>query len=99
MSTIGIGKNPQELIETLVEAITGFSLDELPPASRSSMVQRCTDMFINYIVKEIKGKQGSKAANQIKGIAIYNTSEVFEKNSSLEPVFHEAYEAFITNLK
>ncbi len=99
MSTTDLGKKPEELIEMLVQAITGFELQELPQSSQQQVVQRCTDMFVSYIINYVQTTHGTKAANKLKGIAIYDTPEIFDKNPELEPMFNEAFSAFVTNIK
>jgi hypothetical protein len=97
-SNISSLPSPEELIKTTVTAVTGFSVDELPEPTRSKMIKQCTDMLVGYIINYVKINFGEKEALQFKGIAIYNTPEIFETNPQLTPMFLEAFDSFINTL-
>jgi hypothetical protein len=67
-------QSPEELIKTVVVAVTGFSVDELPEPTRSKMMKQCSDMLVGYIINYVKINYGEKEALQFKGLAIYDLS-------------------------
>lgn len=91
-------RNPGEIISTIVEAVTGFTLDEMPLETQKLMIKQCSEMFIGYVINFTKSKYGDKPAQQLKGIAIYDTPELFESNPDLVPIFSEAYNSFVENM-
>ena len=100
MSTTGKeALSPAQLVETLVQAISGFKLEELPPATQTSMVKQCSEMFAGFVVSYTKTKYGTKPAQQLQGIALYDTPELFDKNPDLLPIFADAYDAFIATIQ
>jgi hypothetical protein len=88
-----------ELIESLVEAITGFSLYELPLETQSRTIKQCSTMLIGYIINYVTAKYGERPALQLKGISIYNTPELFDKFPELEKMFLEGYSSFVNTLQ
>ena len=98
MSTTTL-RGPEELLSTLVTAITGFAPEEMPLPVRKKATTQCTQMLANYIITYVEEKYGQKPALQLKGIALYDTPEVFEKNPELENMYLEAFDSFVHTIQ
>ena len=89
----------ETFVETLVTAMLGKSIKDLPANQRAAMVQVCLDTFNNYIVNYIQIKYGDKDATRIKAAQTYSNSNVFNNFAELGPKFDEAYESFTDQLE
>lgn len=89
----------ETFVETLVTAILGKTIEELPVNQRAAMVQVCLDTFNNYIVNYIQIKYGEKDAIRLKAAQTYSNSNVFNNFAELGPKFDEAYQSFTDQLE
>ena len=92
-------RGPEELLSTLVTAITGFSPDQMPDGVRQKATIQCTQMLTTYILTYVREKYGERPTLQLKGIALYDTPELFEKNPQLESMYLEAFDSFVQTIQ
>jgi len=78
----------------LVQAMLGYSIDEIPEDLRQSTVQKCLDMFSDYIVDFVSSKYGSKSSLRLQAAQKYGSNNVFETFPDLNKKFQEAWVSF-----
>ena len=96
--TSTIIQSSEELIRTVVIAVTGFSVDELPEPTKSKMIKQCSDMLVGYIINYVKIHHGEQEAMQFKGLALNDTFVIMQQNPQFASIFLEAFDSFIETL-
>lgn len=86
-------------INNLVAAMTGLSLLDIAEEQRDATIDKCTQIFSDFIVDYIKTKYGDKEAMRIKSAQIFDNQDIFNKFKELGDMFDEAYNVFLQTLK
>lgn len=81
----------------LVQAMLGYSIEEIPEELRQETVQKCLDMFSEYVVGFVRSKYGNKSATRLQASQKYGSSNVFDTFPDLEVKFQEAWVDFFEN--
>jgi hypothetical protein len=84
--------------DTLVCAITGYHIAQLPEDQRISVIESCTKVFTDYIIDYVTEKFGAKQAWRLRAAQVYNGDQIFNKFPELKDNYWEAYQAFVTML-
>lgn len=86
-------------INTLVQAIIGYSIEEIPADNRLEIVQDCIKLFSQYIIDFVSQKYGVKEGIRLKASQQFASQNIFAKFADLGDKFDEAYDSFIEVLK
>lgn len=86
-------------INTLVAAMTGLSLLDIAEEQRDATIEKCVQIFSDFMIDYIKTKYGDKEAMRLKSGQIFPVQNVFDRFKELGPMFDEAYQAFLQVLK
>lgn len=88
-----------EFINSLVQAILGYSLIDIEESQREIVTKRCVQIFSDYITGYVEEKYGRTEALRIKAVQAYKDPGIFEKFKQLGPIFEEAYNSFLMFLE
>lgn len=86
-------------INTLVAAMTGLSLLDIAEEQRDAIIEKCTQIFSDFVIDYVKAKYGDKEAMRLKSGQMFQVQNVFDRFKELGPMFDEAYNAFLEVLK
>jgi len=101
-SNLQISDDEKEILvflNTLVAAMTGFSILDIKEKARNEVVSKCIDIFSSYILNYIDIKFGQKESLRLKSGQMYEDMNIFARFQELGPMFDEAYQSFLENLK
>jgi hypothetical protein len=85
-------------VHSLVKAITGTLLEEIPTDSQPEIIQHCLSIYENYIVGYFKEHFEAKDATRIQQVVKEGKTDIFETFPELKKQFDEAYASFIQYL-
>jgi hypothetical protein len=86
-------------IESLVKAITGLSLNDMPEDKREYMIEQSLSIYQNYIVGYFKENFEIKDTLRIQQIIKESNTTIFIKFPDMQTKFDEAYTSFLNYLK
>jgi len=86
-------------IDTLVCAITGHHIAQLPTEKRNEIVASCNKVFNDFIFEYTSENFGLKIALRLKAAQIYNINQIFNKFPDLKNQYDQAYRAFVAMLE
>lgn len=84
-----------QFLDSLVTAILGRSIAEIPEEYRQEMVLECVELFNDYILKYVSMKFSKKDALRLQASQKFASPEVFAKFTDLADKFNEAYDSFL----
>jgi hypothetical protein len=87
-----------EFVNTLIQAMIGYSLVEVPEEHREEIVKNCIDAFIDFVIGYIEARYDKKDAIRLRASQQFAGQEIFSKFADLGDKFDEAFEAFKTSL-
>ena len=83
-----------EFVQSLVQAITGHHLHELPEQNRHQTALDCVAFFVDFIVDFFEKQFEVKDAIRIK--TVYESGhDLFETFPDLKHKYEQAYQAFL----
>lgn len=83
-----------EFVQSLVQAITGHHLHDLPEAHRHQTALDCIHFFVDFIIDFFEKQFEVKDAIRIK--TVYESGhELFETFPDLKEKYDQAYQAFL----
>lgn len=87
-----------DFIVYLVEAVTGFSIEDFEADQQERLIQETVDTFSDYIEKYVTLKYSKKDASRLLASKVFSDPSVFSKYPDLEIKFNEAYKSFFDNI-
>lgn len=88
-----------EFIDTLVQAIVGYSLIEIPEENILELIQDCVNIFSDFIIQFASDKYGPKEGIRLKASQQFAGEDIFAKFRELGDIFEEAFGSFINVLQ
>lgn len=86
-------------LNTLVSAMLGYTILDIPENDREDIIKQCTQIFSEYIFNFVEIKYGKTESLRIKAAQKYQDANMFNKFKELGGIFEEAFGSFIENLQ
>lgn len=86
-------------LNTLVSAMLGYTILDIPENDREDIIKQCVNIFSDYIFNFVEIKYGKTESLRIKAAQKYQDANMFSKFKELGGIFEEAFESFIQNLQ
>jgi|688.fasta_scaffold156325_1 hypothetical protein len=86
-------------LNTLVSAMLGYTILDIPENDREDIIKQCTQIFSDYIFNFVEIKYGKTESLRIKAAQKYQDANMFNKFQELGEIFEEAFGSFIENLQ
>jgi hypothetical protein len=86
-------------LNTLVSAMLGYTILDIPENDREDIIKQCTQIFSEYIFNFVEIKYGKTESLRIKAAQKYQDANMFNKFQELGGIFEEAFGSFIENLQ
>jgi hypothetical protein len=86
-------------IDSLVQALLGYSIAQIPAPKQAQSVEMCLKYFTTFIEEFVSKNFGGKDALRLKASLQFAGNEIFEKFADLGEHFDQAYEAFLSHLE
>ena len=88
-----------DFIDSLVQALLGYSIAQIPAQKQAQSVEMCLKYFTTFIEEFVLKNFGGKDALRLKASLQFAGNEIFEKFADLGHHFDLAYEAFLSHLE
>jgi hypothetical protein len=101
-STLQMNNKDQEVfnfLETLVEAMLGVHIIDIPEDKRMGVVSECVQIFSEYMVNYVHTNFGAKQALRLKAAQQFGDQDIFTKFPEMQSVFSQATLSFLNSLK
>lgn len=86
-------------IDSLIKALTGLSLENIPDDKKTYMIEQSLSIYQNYIVGYFKENFETRDTLRIQQILKEGNTHIFEKFPEIQIKFDEAYQSFLNYLK
>lgn len=84
-----------DFLNSLVSAITGFSLSDYTEELRYDISKKCLKIFFDYVNNFVEEKYGKTQALRLKAIESYSDLNLFNKFPETYNHFTEAFKSFV----
>jgi hypothetical protein len=81
-------------LNTLVMAILGYSINDIPEDKKQSTILECVTIFNEFITSFVEIKYGKVEATRLKAAQNFQDPKIFTKFAELGDIYEEAYTAF-----
>ncbi|NJS42158.1 hypothetical protein HC766_08120, partial [Candidatus Gracilibacteria bacterium] len=80
----------QEFLSDLVNAMTGYKIEEIQENKREEIVAKCVNIFKSFMYDYIENKYDKKDVVRLKSVQIFEDPSIFDKFPDLENKFMDA---------
>jgi len=84
-----------DLASDIVRAVLGVEIDQIDPEHREETVQKCIDLFTDFVLNYVEEKFGKKDALRLQAAQSQNGQKTFQTFEDLGDKLEEAFKAFV----